>query len=65
MKQPKTEKQLSRGGPRPGAGAPRQMADGRRIAVYLDSATIDKARELGGGSVSQGIRRAIQTHCTD
>ena len=65
MKQPKSPKQLARGGPRPGAGAPKQMVDGRRIYVYLDAGSIDRARQIGGGNVSAGIRLALQTHCTD
>ena len=60
MKQPKSPKQLSRGGPRPGAGAPKQMIDGRRIYVYLDADSIERARELGSGNVSAGIRLALQ-----
>lgn len=31
----------------------------QRVAVTLDQATIDKGRELGGGSLSEGIRIAV------
>lgn len=40
----------------------RQTLDGatvRRVQVMLDDATIERARVLGDGNVSQGIRRAI------
>jgi len=38
-------------------GAPPRMADGQHITVYLDAETIAKARKLGDGNVSEGIRR--------
>ena len=40
----------------------RQTRDGaevRRVQVMLDDATIERARVLGDGNVSQGIRQAI------
>lgn len=33
--------------------------DARRVNVTLDKATIERAREIGGGNVSEGIRRAV------
>ena len=60
MKAPKKDRQLARGGHRAGAGAPKQMVDGRRIYVYLDADSIDKARKLGDGNVSAGIRFALK-----
>jgi hypothetical protein len=33
--------------------------DARRVNVTLDEATIERAREIGGGNVSEGIRRAV------
>jgi len=33
---------------------------GRRVAVYLDGATVGAARELGAGNVSDGVRRAVK-----
>ena len=40
----------------------RQTRDGaevRRVQVMLDDATIQRAKALGDGNVSQGIRQAI------
>ena len=40
----------------------RQTRDGaevRRVQVMLDEETIDRAKALGDGNVSQGIRQAI------
>lgn len=40
----------------------RQTRDGtevRRVQVTLDDATIERAKALGDGNVSQGIRQAI------
>lgn len=34
----------------------------KRIYVTLDSDSVDKAREIGGGSVSEGIRRAVKEY---
>lgn len=33
--------------------------DARRVNVSLDEATIERARELGGGNLSAGIRLAV------
>ena len=40
----------------------RQTRDGaevRRVQVTLDDATVERAKALGDGNVSQGIRQAI------
>ena len=40
----------------------RQTRDGaavRRVQVMLDDATVERAKALGQGNVSQGIRRAV------
>ena len=40
----------------------RQTLDGaavRRVQVMLDDATIERAKALGGGNLSQGIRQAV------
>ena len=40
----------------------RQTRDGatvRRVQVMLDEETVERAKELGDGNVSQGIRQAI------
>lgn len=50
-----------RGGVRVGAG--RKAADGAegtaRYNVALDDATVKKARKIGGGNLSLGIRKAV------
>ena len=40
-------------------GRPALMAGGKRVNVYLDAASMSRAAELGGGNVSEGIRRAL------
>lgn len=40
----------------------RQARDGatvRRVQVMLDDATVERAKALGQGNVSQGIRKAV------
>ena len=40
----------------------RQTLDGatvRRVQVMLDDATVERAKALGQGNVSQGIRKAV------
>lgn len=48
-----------RGGKRPGAGRPAEVKLPRPKTVSLDPATIERAREIGGGNLSAGIRRAV------
>lgn len=43
----------------PPLGRPAILTDGQRVNVYLDAQTLDRARELGEGNVSEGIRRAL------
>lgn len=40
-------------------GRPQEMADGKRVNVYLDGASLDAAERMGGGNVSAGIRQAL------
>jgi hypothetical protein len=42
----------------PPVGAPRQI-DGKRVNVYLDTASLEAAAQFGDGNVSEGIRRAL------
>jgi len=42
-----------------GVGAPAKMEGGRRMNVYLDKVSILKAKTLGDGNVSEGIRKAL------
>lgn len=41
-------------------GRPEAMTEGRRVQVYLDAKTIEEARKLGDGNLSNGIRRALE-----
>ena len=40
-------------------GAPRALEAGQAIKVYLDDASIERARSFGQGNVSKGIRLAL------
>lgn len=40
-------------------GRPKLAGEAKRLAIYLDEASITIARELGGGNVSKGIRTAL------
>lgn len=40
-------------------GAPPKMENGKRVNVYLDTASIEVAAKLGNGNVSDGIRIAL------
>lgn len=42
------------------AGRPAVMAGGKRVQVYLDERTLEKARRIGDGNISEGIRLAIK-----
>jgi len=44
-------------------GTPPKLKDGRAAHLYLDSVTIDKAKQIGG-SVSSGIRIAVEAYKT-
>lgn len=39
---------------------PKSLTEGRRVQVYLDAKTIEEARKLGDGNLSNGIRRALE-----
>lgn len=41
-------------------GAPRQMIGGNRRNIYIDQASWQKAKELGNGKPSEGIRIALR-----
>lgn len=45
--------------PKNPVGAPRQMIGGKRRNIYIDEISWQKAKELGNGKPSEGIRRAI------
>ena len=55
---PGTKKSTSHGGAREGAGRPAEdKASGlQRYHVLLDTGTVDKARKLGDGNLSLGLR---------
>lgn len=44
----------------PAIGRPVTMSDGQDVTVYLDGRQIEKARRIGGGNVSAGVRLAIE-----
>lgn len=60
-------KKTNRGGPRKGAG--RHTGDGakgmKRYNVSLDPETVETARQIGGGNISQGIRLAVKRQKND
>lgn len=41
-------------------GRPVELEGGKRVNVYLDTASLQRAAELGDGNVSEGIRRALR-----
>ena len=43
-------------------GFQKKMDDGKRVNVYLDPATLEAARRLGNGNVSEGIRQALKSY---
>ena len=48
---------LTHGGSREGSGRPKIGA--QRVNVSLDEETLKRAREIGAGNVSEGLRRAV------
>ena len=56
MKSLKTEKNP--------VGAPRQMVGGKRRNIYIDEISWQKAKELGDGKPSEGIRIALRKYLT-
>ena len=53
-------KNKQRGGTRKGAGRKAEVTGTNRINVSLDPATVEKARDIGHGNVSLGIRKAVK-----
>jgi len=50
-----------RGGKREGAGRKPIMDEAMtRVNVMLDEATINKAKAIGGGNLSEGLREAVR-----
>lgn len=47
------------------AHRPPEMEGGRRMNVYLDAATIETAKRLGGGNISEGLRIAVTNYKRD
>ena len=41
------------------AGRPPKMNDGKRRNIYIDEASWQKAKKLGNGTPSEGIRMAL------
>ena len=37
------------------------MADGKARTIYIDEASWEKAKKLGDGKPSEGIRKALKT----
>lgn len=59
----KKSKPSQHGGVRDGAGRPTLGKEPlRKATVFLDEKTVDKARKIGDGSVSAGIRTAVKAH---
>lgn len=44
--------------------AAKKLDGGKRVNVYLDDASLDRAARLGGGNVSEGIRIALEQATT-
>ena len=57
------ESKTKRGGARIGTGPkPKDGAQGVKLrSVMLDSHTVEKARLIGSGNLSEGIRRAVSS----
>lgn len=55
-----TNEPVKRGGARNGAGKRKDLpTPAKRVTVTLDDATLVKARQIGNGNVSAGIRAAV------
>lgn len=52
------KKRAEHGGVRAGAGRPPTGA--QRVNVTLDETTLARAKEIGEGNVSEGLRRAVR-----
>lgn len=43
-------------------GRPKEISQGKNASVYLDDITLDMARKIGDGNLSQGIRKAVESY---
>ena len=43
-------------------GRPEEMDGGKRVNVYLDAASLERARDIGNGNISEGIRLALASY---
>ena len=41
-------------------GRPAEMTGGKRVQLYLDADSLAIAAQIGGGNVSEGVRKALQ-----
>jgi hypothetical protein len=55
----KKEKKSTSGGRRPGAGRPASGVNYRAQSITMDDETIDRARRIGDGNISKGVRSAV------
>lgn len=46
--------------PKNKGGRPAYLKKGKRVNVYLDEESIAKAKKLGKGNLSEGVRKAIK-----
>lgn len=55
-------KKKSAGGQRDGAGRPRiEKSKQTRRNITLSNRLVEKAKKIGDGNISEGIRRALET----
>lgn len=53
----------ARGGPREGAGRPRiEKAEQKRRNITLSDRLAKKAKKIGNGNISEGIRKALDEY---
>ena len=55
-------KKPQRGGYRKGAGRKAEVSGTKRINVSLDPMTVSKARKMGEGNLSLGLRKAVNRY---
>ena len=41
------------------AGRPIELEDGKRVNMFLDQTSIDTAKRLGAGNLSEGVRKSL------
>ena len=56
------KKKPTHGGERPGAGRPTIPGLVRQTTATLDEDTRERARKIGNGNISEGIRIAVQAY---